>query len=82
MSRFSILILCSCETIARICRGETYYWVAQEDELVTERPEGYNPMAEEPSAEDVKASQEKLLEMLKAQNLGNLIVQEIKNDTK
>lgn len=70
------------ETIARICRGETYYWVAQEDELVTDRPEGHNPLVNEPSADEVKASQDKLKAMLEAQNLGNLIIKEMKDDTK
>lgn len=69
------------ETIARLCRGETYYWVAQDDELVVERPEGYDPMTQEPTDADIKASQEKMLALLKEQNLGDMIVKEMENDS-
>ena len=50
------------ETIARICRGETYYWVAQEDELTND------PVGVEPPRDVQDAAREGLLAAIRLQN--------------
>ena len=64
----------------RFLRGDTYHWITEQDELLEEKEN--DPMTQEPTKEDVAASQEKLLAMLHQQNLGNLIIKEMEDDAK
>jgi len=66
----------SVETIARICRGDTYHWIVEQEELLDQRIEA-GITATEPTKEEIQASQEKLLKMLKEQGLMNAVIQEV-----
>lgn len=70
----------SVETIARICRGDTYHWIVEHDELLEEKA-ATESLVEEPTQEERAASQSFLQRLFDEQQAGNKMVKEMKDGT-